>query len=296
MAAAVGMSGDRGAGGTSDRGDTRGGCDQIGQGIQHRVSTWAGAAAWGLAAIGLSLSGPVLAQREPLRSASSVPAVPAASPAPAVRASTSAASPLSQGIALRDQEIASCRAGESSTWGDGRDRSAVSRPLRFVYRHDAAPPWFDAAQVLALAQRALQAWSPCGVPASVQALPPRTSPADGDIQIVWTDTGSRGQFGLANVPARTLSLGPGLFRLLRERNPRYPAEQTLQMVLSHEMGHFYGLMAHSRRCVDVMSYYDDGKGQRCTLRDASAWGSVVEYRSMLPTACDLARCRALNGP
>jgi hypothetical protein len=199
------------------------------------------------------------------------------------------------GIALRDQEIASCRPGESTTWGDGRDRSAVSRPLRFVYRHDAAPPWFDAAQVLALAQRAVQAWSPCGVPASVQALPPRTSPAEGDIQIVWTDTGSRGQFGLANVPARTLSLGPGLFRLLRDRNPRYPAEQTLQMVLSHEMGHFYGLMAHSRRCVDVMSYYDDGKGQRCTLRNPSAWGSVVEYRSMLPTACDLARCRALNG-
>lgn len=196
---------------------------------------------------------------------------------------------------LRDQEIASCRPGESTTWGDGRDRRAVSRPLRFVYRHDAAPPWFDAAQVLALAQRSVQAWARCGVPASVQALPPRQLPTDGDIQIVWTDTGSRGQFGLANVPARTLSLGPGLFRLLRERNPRYPAEQTLQMVLSHEMGHFYGLMAHSRRCVDVMSYYDDGKGQRCTLRDASAWGSVVEYRSMLPTACDLERCRALNG-
>ncbi len=235
---------------------------------------------------------PSVAQRLPDRtervpSAASAPtAPPAANPAPA-RGSAAQI--------LRDQEIASCRPGEATTWGDGRDRSAVSRPLRFVYRHEAAPAWFDAAQVLALAQRSVQAWAPCGVAASVQALPPRQSPADGDIQIVWTDTGSRGQFGLANVPARTLSLGPGLFRLLKERNPSYPAEQTLQMVLSHEMGHFYGLMAHSRRCVDVMSYYDNGKGQRCTLRDASAWGSVVEYRSMLPTACDLERCRALNG-
>lgn len=200
----------------------------------------------------------------------------------------------SAGAALRDQEIASCRPGEWTTWGDGRDRPAISKPLRFIYRHDGAPAWFDAAQVLDLTRRSAQAWSGCGVSASVQPLARGQAAPDDVIQILWSDTGSQGQFGLANVPVRTLSLGPSLFRLLRERNPRYPAEQTLQMVLSHEMGHFYGMMAHSRRCVDVMSYYDNGKGQRCTLRDPSAWGSVVEYRSMLPTACDIERCRALN--
>ena len=70
---------------------------------------------------------------------------------------------------------------------------------------------------------------------------------------------------------------------------------TLQMTLSHEIGHFLGLMAHSRRCVDVMSYYQDGKGARCELREPSAFKTRVEYRSSLPTACDIARCRAVNG-
>mgnify|MGYP002138443102 CR=1 FL=1 len=49
-------------------------------------------------------------------------------------------------------------------------------------------------------------------------------------------------------------------------NPAHPAGDTLQMVVSHEMGHFFGLMAHSRRCVDVMSYYDNGQGERCFTR------------------------------
>ena len=66
------------------------------------------------------------------------------------------------------------------------------------------------------------------------------------------------------------------------------------LIFIHEMGHFLGLMAHSRRCVDTLSYYDNGKGERCALRDPKSWGSVVEYRSMLPTACDIQRCRALN--
>ncbi len=91
-------------------------------------------------------------------------------------------------------------------------------------------------------------------------------PPEDAIQILWSDVGSRGQFALANVTARSLSIGPGLFALLRERNPRHPADQTLQMVLSHEMGHFFGLMAHSKRCVDTMSYYDNGKGERCAAR------------------------------
>lgn len=66
------------------------------------------------------------------------------------------------------------------------------------------------------------------------------------------------------------------------------------MVISHEMGHFFGLMAHSRRCVDVLSYYDDGKGGKCIKRDPLDNGGVTEYRYSLPTACDIARCRQIN--
>ncbi|WP_067066462.1 hypothetical protein [Roseateles chitosanitabidus] len=198
--------------------------------------------------------------------------------------------------ALRDQEIAQCLPGEIRTWGDGRDRPIATRALRFAYRHEAAPPWFSEGQVLTLVRQSAQAWSACGLRLDVIAVPRGQVPPEDAIQVLWSDAGSRGQFALANVTARSLSISPGLFALLRERNPKYPADQTLQMVLSHEMGHFLGLMAHSRRCVDTMSYYDNGKGERCALRDPKSWGSVIEYRSMLPTACDIDRCKALNAP
>jgi hypothetical protein len=113
--------------------------------------------------------------------------------------------------------------------------------------------------------------------------------------VQWSEQYSGGNFGLANLGQRTLSLGPQAFRLLRERNPAYDATQILQMVIAHEMGHFFGLMAHSRRCVDVLSYYHDGKGQTCYKRDPGDSGGVVEYRHILPTACDIERCRQVNG-
>jgi hypothetical protein len=47
--------------------------------------------------------------------------------------------------------------------------------------------------------------------------------------------------------------------------------------------------------VDVMSYYDNGKGDTCSTRDGGSYKALPEYRSLLPTACDIARCRAVNG-
>jgi len=116
----------------------------------------------------------------------------------------------------------------------------------------------------------------------------------------WDEQESRGNFALANLTSRTLSLSPKGFELLRTRNPRHDASQTLQMAISHEMGHFFGLMAHSRRCVDVMSYYHNNKGEVCYKRMPTAnsdnnANKVVEYRHLLPTACDIERCRRING-
>lgn len=197
---------------------------------------------------------------------------------------------------VREDEIAECRPGEIEIWADGRDGPAARRgheALRFEYRHAGAPAWFSDAEVFNALRRAVNEWSRCGVPAELSR---GDGPVGvGAIAVVWDQAGSGRNFGLADVGGRVLSLGPGAFALLRNRNPRYPAGQILQMTISHELGHFYGLMAHSRRCVDVMSYYRDGHGDRCSIRDGGSLPRGVEYRALLPTACDIARCRMANG-
>lgn len=196
---------------------------------------------------------------------------------------------------VRGEEIAECRAGEIATWNDGTDRRAIASKLRFAYRHDGAPTWFQAKQVETMVSQAIAAWAPCGIPVERVALDGFGNPPQGSIVVQWSDAGSRGNFGLANLGERTLSLGPKGFALLKSRNPAHDATQTLQMVIAHEMGHFFGLMAHSRRCVDVLSYYHDGKGGKCYSRDPAGMAAFVEYRHILPTACDIERCRQANG-
>jgi hypothetical protein len=196
---------------------------------------------------------------------------------------------------LRAAEIASCLPGERHTWGDGQDRAALASPLRLAYRHDGAPGVFSAAQVLQSVLRAAEVWGACGVPATVVADTGQPLPA-GTVRVLWSDAHGAGHFGRAHLGSRTLALGRGAFDLLRQRNPGHPAHEVLQMVVSHELGHFYGLVAHSRRCVDVMSYYTDAQGQRCSTRDGGSHRRLAEYRALLPTACDIARCRAANAP
>jgi len=199
-----------------------------------------------------------------------------------------------QAESVRQQEIAQCLPGEIGTWPDGRDRPAAGGQVALVYRHAGAPPWFDEATVLGAVQRAAQAWAACGVPGQVVSEAAAALYPGSLVVVQWQEAGSRGHFGLADLGQRTLSLGPSAFQLLKTRNPRFPAQTTLQMVISHEMGHFFGLMAHSRRCVDVMSYYDNGRGETCSTRDGGSYKAVPEYRALLPTACDIARCRAVN--
>ena len=197
--------------------------------------------------------------------------------------------------ATRAQEIAQCRPGEIITWPDGQDRPAAPAGLRLVYRHAGAPPWFNEALVLGTVQRAALAWSACGIAAEVITEEAAALSPGLVVWVQWSEAEARGSFALANLAQRSVSLNPAMFALLAQRNPRYPAAQTLQMAISHEMGHFFGLMAHSRRCIDVMSYYDNGHGQACFTRDGGSPKAVVEYRALLPTACDIARCRAVNG-
>ncbi|MBI4984116.1 MAG: hypothetical protein HZC24_01890 [Rhodocyclales bacterium] len=195
---------------------------------------------------------------------------------------------------IRAQEIRECRSGEIATWGDGRDRSAYAAALSFTYNPVGAPPWFPEALVAGQVAKAAHAWSRCGVPVRTIPWPGKPELRPGLVVVQWNETESGGNFGLANFSRGTLSLGPKAFQLLRTRNPAHDASETLQMVISHEMGHLFGLMAHSRRCVDVLSYYNNSRGEKCLARGDIASSGVVEYRHSLPTACDIERCRRAN--
>jgi hypothetical protein len=197
-------------------------------------------------------------------------------------------------VELRNQEMTECSEGEIKTWEDNRDTAAKFSPIVFYYDHTGAPAWFSEKQVSELIERAASAWSQCGIPALVVSKNNKTNQSAGIVKIDWDVAGSRGNFGLANLTQNQLSLGSAAFQLLNQRNPKHNASETLQMVLSHEMGHFYGMMAHSRRCIDVLSYYHDGKGGQCFSRFPDIIRKFPEYRSTLPTACDIQRCKILN--
>lgn len=197
-------------------------------------------------------------------------------------------------VELRNQEIAECSQSEIKTWEDNRDTAAKFSPIVFYYDHTGAPAWFSEKQVSELIERAASAWSQCGIPALVMNKNNKAHPSTSMVSIDWNIAGSRGNFGLANLTQNQLSLGLPAFQLLNQRNPKHNALETLQMVLSHEMGHFYGMLAHSRRCIDVLSYYHDGKGGQCYSRFPDIIRKFPEYRSTLPTACDIQRCKILN--
>lgn len=207
-------------------------------------------------------------------------------------------------LAQRSAEAAACPAGPPLLWRDGTDRAALSRPLVLLYHPWQAPAALPPARVIAVLRAVQQAWSPCGVPIELaraeagQVAPDRV--AEGQpIPLLWDDAAARGAAGLADLGRRRLALSPGVFTLLGQRQPPERVRDTLTMVIAHELGHLLGLVAHSRRCIDVMSYYTGGQGERCSAGAGVGPADMPpgeDYRWPLPTACDIARCRALNAP
>ena len=194
----------------------------------------------------------------------------------------------------RAGEIKECAVGEISTWTDGADKAVPYASLNFLYNPTGAPPWFSENLVAELIQRASNKWSECGISAQSSIGDQPHYLMNNEVFISWNDIKSQGNIGASDLSQRRLYLSPSVFKNLREMRPSYDASYTLQMTLSHEMGHFYGLVAHSRRCVDVLSYYKNNSGELCNIRDRAEFARVIEYRSALPTACDIERCRRIN--
>mgnify|MGYP003341572562 FL=1 len=203
----------------------------------------------------------------------------------------------SAAFALRENEIAQCLPNEVATWGDGGpDGPMLSQRMLFVYDHKGAPASVSEESVFSVLQQAASAWQQCGGQNAVMLK--RDVFANSEmvrISVLWTDLEKTGAIGLANLGNKTLALSPQSFVKLQKSNALQPIMETLQMVVSHEMGHFHGLMAHSKRCVDVLSYYSNDAGEACLIRNKGVLPRTFEYRALLPTACDLQRCRAANG-
>jgi hypothetical protein len=198
------------------------------------------------------------------------------------------------GSSVREEEITTCQAGEIETWPDGNDHPISERSLKFFYAAEHAPAWLDERTVRSALEDAAASWSACGIQISIlraSLITPKKV-----IRVQWSERESRGNVGVSDLTNRVLSLAPSTFELIHSKNPSYDARITLQMTLSHEMGHFLGLEAHSKRCVDVLSYYTYGADGVCFSRDKSQFNSVIEYRSSLPTECDIQRCKRLNQP
>jgi hypothetical protein len=204
----------------------------------------------------------------------------------------------SKEFALRESEIAQCLPNEIATWNDGdKDTKMLSAKMLFIYDHQGAPAAVSEDAVFAVLQQAASAWDQCGGQNAVM-LKRDVFDSNNDsakITVQWNDKDKLGTIGLANITLKTLTLSPDAFKNLNRINPNRNLVETLQMVVSHEVGHFHGLIAHSKRCVDVLSYYTNDAGDKCTIRGNGVMPTQFEYRSLLPTACDIQRCRIANG-
>ena len=203
---------------------------------------------------------------------------------------------VSKEYSLRESEIAQCLPNEIVTWNDGaKDTKMLSPSMVYVYEHQGAPLGVSEDAVFSVLQQAASAWDQCGGQNTV-ILRRDFFDAKGvlKISVQWNDDDKLGTIGLANITKKTLTLSPEAFQNLKKTNPNRNLIETLQMVVSHEVGHFQGLTAHSRRCVDVLSYYSNEAGEKCFIRDNGFMPKNFEYRSLLPTACDIQRCRAAN--
>ena len=203
----------------------------------------------------------------------------------------------SKEFALRESEIAQCLPDELVTWNDGdKDGKMLSPNMLYVYDHQGAPSYVSEDAVFSVLQQAASAWDQCGGQNSVMLKRDLFEDnVSAKIAVQWNDKEKLGTIGLANITQKTLTLSPNAFANLRKTNANRNWLETLQMVVSHEVGHFQGLIAHSRRCVDVLSYYSNDAGEKCTIRGKGVMPQTFEYRALLPTACDIQRCRIANG-
>jgi hypothetical protein len=224
-------------------------------------------------------------------------AVTAAAPDPARRQREAEA------LSLRAKEVAECPDGEMATQtalgNVPVNAMAVGgrfNALRFAYNPALAPESVPEARLGGMISAAAQAWSACGIPGQFVGTTQDLAGTGNTFIVQWYN--SEGVPIAGYRKGTTIYLNAGHYQTMRAHSEVY-AQDVMQRLISHEMGHAFGLVEHSARCVDVMATEDSF--DKCdrnpaaprTIRDTDKLFFVKQQA--FPTACDIKRCRLVNG-
>jgi len=204
---------------------------------------------------------------------------------------------------LRAKEVAECPDGEMATQtAHGNvpvNAMAVGgrfNALRFAYNPALAPESVPEARLGGMVSAAAQAWSACGIPGQFVGTTQDLAGTGNTFIVQWYN--SEGVPIAGYRKGTTIYLNAGHYQTMRAHSEVY-AQDVMQRLISHEMGHAFGLVEHSARCVDVMATEDsfdkcdrDPAAPR-TIRDTDKLFFVKQQA--FPTACDIKRCRVVNG-
>jgi hypothetical protein len=227
---------------------------------------------------------------------------PPGEPQPAVVNSPTVDRPRRQGDAAaqfeRQRQIAECHEGDMATTvahGTQASFPVGYATLRFFYNPMLAPEAADEARMAALIANAAGAWSACGIRGEYAGATQEQDAAGGALVFQWYNSDGVPVAGYRK--GSTIYLNIAAFQKWHAASAKF-AQEALQQVISHEMGHAFGVVEHSARCLDVMATYDSFDG--CETRPAANrvledGGRVFEFKGHLfPTACDIQRCRKVN--
>jgi len=203
----------------------------------------------------------------------------------------------------RAKEVAECPEGEMATQTahgnvPANAMAVASRfgSLRFAYNPALAPESVAEARLSGMISAAAQAWSACGIRGEFSGTTQELAGAANSFVVQWYN--SEGVPIAGYRKGATIYLNSGHYQALRAHSEAY-ALDVMQHLISHEMGHAFGLIEHSARCVDVMATEDSF--DKCdrepaaprTLQDS---GKIFFIKGQaFPTACDIKRCRQVNG-
>jgi hypothetical protein len=203
---------------------------------------------------------------------------------------------------LRAKEVAECLEGEMATQtalGNAPVNAlAVGgrfNALRFAYNPALAPESVPEARLGGMIAAAAQAWSVCGIPGQFVGITQDLTGTGNTFIVQWYN--SEGVPIAGYRKGTTIYLNAGHYQTMRAHSEVY-AQDVMQRLISHEMGHAFGLVEHSARCVDVMATEDSF--DKCD-RDPAAPRTIQDTDKLFfvkqqafPTACDIKRCREVN--